>query len=209
MNIIICKEEKWQFNSMIITLAFTLFCATPCFAQTLYQWDDGTRQSTITSAATREALALDSFDVQPGEEQIISISGVWAEVGNPGATARVVLFDDPNEDGNPLDTELLVQTARTIGPTGSSFSVSITPTIVDGRFFAGVTWLNPNGNLWLTIGTDTDSDRSWLESSEPGGTINLNDLSSDPPNLLSDNETIMLRAEGVPAPESIPTMSGV
>jgi hypothetical protein len=128
-------------------------------------------------------LALNSFTVQPGGGVVYRISGYWQSVDPVGAPARVVIFKDPNNDGNPMDAQLLAEVPTTIGPSNSFFSVDIPPTIVSGVFFVGVVWLNPNGSLWLGL-DESASGHSWFASSEPTGQINLNDLSLSPPNQV-------------------------
>jgi hypothetical protein len=192
-------------KGLLLIVLFLPFCQTPCFAQVLYQLDDGSAELGITSGAPREALALNCFDAVEGGRRIINISGVWGSVATPGAPAYVVLFSDPNNDCDPSDAHLLVQVPTTFGTTGSSFSMDIPPTDVSGKFFAGVLWLNPNGDLWLGYDPDTNSNgRSWFVVSNPGGTINLNDISSNI--VYSEDEVIVIRAEGVPL-ISIPTMT--
>lgn len=151
INLSASKTQKRHVRRFVIILIFMLLWVPPCFAEVFYQLDDGSAELPgITSGATREALALNCFDVVLGGRQIIRISGVWGSVAVPGAPARVVLFSDPNNDCDPSDAMLLVEIPTTFGTTGSSFSVDIPPTVVPGnKFFVGVVWLNPGGNLLL------------------------------------------------------------
>lgn len=80
-------------------------------------------------------VALNSFTTQSGLETIDSISVALRSTGNP---SKVLLYSDPNGDGNPNDAVKLAEVNTSL--TGGSGFASVnlpTPVTVSGSFFVG------------------------------------------------------------------------
>ncbi len=92
-----------------------------------------------TTPPSGQVLWGNVFTAQPGAERITSISVAFG-TAIAGTRVRVVLLDDPNDDGVPSDGVLLTSQEVTIANPRSNVlnNYPIQPTVVSGRFFAGV-----------------------------------------------------------------------
>ena len=72
---------------------------------------------------------LNCFDVIPSGDEITSVDVAWGQMSN-GGPSKVLVYEDPNDDGDPTDAVLLTQVATTVANAGTnSFTtVSIPPT---------------------------------------------------------------------------------
>lgn len=205
-------------------IAISLFYSS-AEAATVYRLDDGGSDTAIGivggTGGTFDILWLNSFTTQFNREIVRSISLTWGtpktapgNTGNlNGQAAEILLYSDPNNDGNPDDALLLNRTFTTVvnQDTDEFAQVDINPTQVSGRFFVAALMRNLPLSTTFPAALDTTSpvrDRSWLlftnSITNPGLGININNLSGirtiesyvDPGNWL-------LQAEGQPV--SIPT----
>ena len=104
---------------------------------------------------------------------------------------EVIVYEDPDDDGNPDDAELLTQTDTTVANAGTDQfkTVPITPTTVSGSFFIAALFPNqPAETFPAPIDQDAPiSNRSWYAAAG-AGSFNINDLSdnSRTPILIED-----------------------
>jgi hypothetical protein len=196
-------------------------------AATLYRVDDGvsdTASGIQNGVGTYDMLWLNSFTTQAPREVIRSISLTWgtpqAPPGNTGRlnglATEVLLYSDPNNDGNPQDAVLLTSALTTVANQDTDIfsQINITPTQVSGSFFVAALMRNlPLGNAFPAAFDTTSpiNDRSWLlfttSITTPGTGINSGDLSSIR-TIESFNHprgNWLLRARGTAVPAVIPT----
>jgi hypothetical protein len=146
----------------------------------IYQLDDGTVENGLGGIEI-DYLWLNQFDVVADATTIRFVSIAWGPVA-PGEPALVVVYGDPDDDGNPGDAVLLAQVPTVTPDAGDDvFTVVPTPPIDIGMpgesFFVGVVMtIFPD---WYPAAFDESSPnrlRSW-DLPKPAGTIDLDDLS--------------------------------
>lgn len=106
-----------------------------------YLVDDGTITHSVgVGAPGGDLIALNRFTTQVGGEDITNIQINWTGIAN-GTNATLVIYDDPNDDGNPNDLVLLNQVNVTTSGGGgfnNSFTDHLFPnTSVTGEFYVG------------------------------------------------------------------------
>ncbi len=156
--------------SRISSLFFaTLIAAVPNATAATYQLDDGTVSASgfgLGHFGTFTSVWLNAFQVAPGMETITGVSIMFGAApigdGQPanGTPINVLLYTDPNNDGNPLDGVLQRQVAGTIqvADTGTFVDFSLTSiTLTPGAwFYVGMSQAAPgNTNVF---GANIDSD---------------------------------------------------
>lgn len=107
-----------------------------------YLVDDGTHENSVGLTTGGDLIWLNYFYTTAGCEVIHTISIAWGLMSN-GVQCTLLLYDDPNDDGNPTDAILLYQTTTTVvnADTDIFTDVSITPTQVSGGFcVAAIIW---------------------------------------------------------------------
>ena len=171
-----------------------------------YRHDDGTRETSVSLSGSGELCWMHRYDALPGHERIVSISTQWEDVAN-GRPARVFVWEDPNDDGDPGDAVLLTQQAVTVQNSNAGlfneYQLS-QPVTVRGVFFVGAAVQQLPGEL------PCPADTSSLYVA--GRTFFVGDFQSfDPVNLTAndvdptDAGTVgtgyaLLRACGEPGP---------
>ena len=137
-----------------------------------YRYDDGTSEANLGVTAPVDFVWLNRFVVEPGGEWISAIEVAWANTF-AGVPAQVVLWRDPNGDGNPVDAQViqLVGTVTANVNSNTFNTVSIPPTYVGEAgtsFFAGVRYDDVFNTAPIPLDQDGDGDgQSWL-----GWTVN-------------------------------------
>lgn len=131
-----------------------------------YQYDDGTRESALSLSGSGELCWIHQYQVVPEQERIVSVSTSWEDVAN-GRPARVFVWEDPNDDGNPIDAVLLVQQAVTVQNTNTGIVneyVLDAPPLVTGRFFVGAAVQQLPGELPCPVDTSSlyVATRTWF-----------------------------------------------
>lgn len=105
----------------------------------VYQSDDGTVES-HTYYVGGELAWIHRYDAAPGRERIVSVSTAWGNDLPAGRDARVFVWEDPDDDGNPDDAVLLREQHVTVQNPGMGIPVEYTladPVDVEGAFFVG------------------------------------------------------------------------
>lgn len=115
-----------------------------------YGVDDGTTETSIGLADSGTLAWFNALEAQPGCEQISEIWIVWGAPGalpmpTNGSPAKIYLWDDPTNDGDPTDAVLLVEQAVTVQNvgTGAETRYNIPITSVSGTFFIGASITSP------------------------------------------------------------------
>ncbi|HEY8670960.1 MAG TPA: hypothetical protein VIL63_08980, partial [Terriglobales bacterium] len=155
----------------------------------VYQIDDGTSENSIGLTLGGDVICLNQFTVIPGSETITSINIAWGTPAFPDPTLiglpyTVVLWGDPNNDGNPNDPANVLATASgVITDQGHDLflATAITPTTITGTsFFVG--FLIPNtasGQFPASFDQDNPlSNRSYIAGGA-SGTGDINDLNNN------------------------------
>jgi hypothetical protein len=113
-----------------------------------YSLDDGTTDSSLGLVLGGTLCWFQRFDTQPiaDYDVINEIDVAYGFPGNPGfgipdgTPATVGIWEDPNDDGDPADAQLMLLQATTVqgNDTQALNPVSITPVTVRRFFFVGV-----------------------------------------------------------------------
>ncbi len=208
-----------RYSVGIAALGVVGLCAPSAHA-TVYSIDDGSAEGAVGLGPTDigDAIFLNEFTALPGDKTITSIS---IEFGNPGSTGGVInglpitilLYSDPNNDGDPSDASLLTLSAGVISSANSNTFVTfpITPTTVPTTdFFVGFELQNEPANTFVA-GLDqtapTFANRSFITFGD-AGTINPVNLSANqfPPRTIETygiNGNFLIRANtAVPEPST-------
>lgn len=165
-----------------------------------YAIDDGSVRHALTYSGDFDVIYLNQFAVRAGAETLASIGLAWIPP-TPHKVGRVLVYDDPDNDGDPRDAVLL-RMGQVSEPTLGDFRrVSIAPTFVGGvgeSFFIGVAFTRYSDNLGsVGVDLDTPGDRSWTRA-VPAGQIDLFDLANNPPPLRSGFGALLIRAGAGP-----------
>ncbi len=176
-----------------------------------YQWDDGTHDAALglPDGGGGDVLALNAFTAVPGGETITEVSVAFGDVPS-GTAATLLLYEDPNDDGDPSDAVLLATVDTVVAnPNTDLFTtVSMTPTLVQGGFFVGVLFHNQStGAAPIGLDTTASARQSWVVGHTTQGGLDIVDLMNNdyPPELVDSAVTdgnVMLRATGVPSGDS-------
>ncbi len=204
-------------------IAATLFASVSLSQAVTYSIDSGSAVSSLGDTAAWSAAGLNHFTAVASGQIINSISVVF---GNPaggtglvgGEAFTVVLWSDPNSDGNPNDAVVLGSATGTIttfnSPSSAAQTTAITPVAlaVGQSFFAGVVYNNYAANILPGgVAPSGTPGESWLAYNANTGPININSLSSSValgtlgslvPLAAANSLVSMVRANGVPEPGS-------
>jgi hypothetical protein len=125
--------------------------------------DDGTGEERIGIGGGTIAW-MNQFNVVGGGNTINSVSVAWGEVPN-GASASIVVWNDPNIDGNPNDaqvvgTPLNVVTSNSDTDTFNIYDIA--DVFVSDSFFVGVFMNSPSGSYPARWDSSTSLGKSWI-----------------------------------------------
>jgi hypothetical protein len=175
--------------------------------EVVYSWDDGTLDTSYGLGAGGDLWWVNAFDALSCGTAITSIDTMWANVP-AGLEVSVLLYEDPDDDGDPGDAVLLERIDTTVSSpnTGTWQRTEITPTTVHGWFFAGLLCSHSSMDGEWPEAQDTGVSRghSW-ETSGGMGEIDPADVpgtTSNPIELTDDNASPgnwMIRANSLPA----------
>jgi hypothetical protein len=178
--------------------------------QTTYQLDDGSSENALGLTNGGDFMWLNAFQVVEGAGTLNEISSTFGWTGGSGLPAgkevTYLVYEDPNDDGNPSDAELLTQTTTEVQDphTDTFVSTSIDPTPVEGTFFIAVLYEGQAGDQFPAPMDESSEFQgaSWAVGSTTGD-FNINDLSAPENDVGPDNlgdigfpANWMLRAEG-------------
>jgi hypothetical protein len=159
--------------------------------------------NSIGVGANADFMWLNYFTATTGCEVIYTITLTWGLIDN-GGPCRVILYDDPDDDGNPDDAVYLSEASITVANAYTNIltNVSITPTTVNGGFFVAALYSVPAGvsNTWpAPIDQTATQANSWAVWDSFNGFDVNNLMNNDGQPVLIDNYfpgNWMLRAEG-------------
>ncbi len=126
---------------------------------------------------------LNQYEVESGIELIGAIELAWGQIPW-GHSAKVIIWSDPDGNGDPTDAELLLEVDTTIQSPNTSngpatfVTVTIPPTYIGPAgtsFFAGAFYADTAGTAYpVPVDQDAPVGRSFWASSE--GVLNVGDL---------------------------------
>jgi hypothetical protein len=210
---------------LIVTVAIAVLALVSVGqADYLYSLDNGTMSLAFYEGAGSgvwELNCLNQFTAQTGAETIKTISIVLGFTGfgpTNGAPFTLVLWNDPDQNGNPSDATVLYSQAAAfqgVG-TGNYVDYSITPTTVSGSFFAGYFFSTPTPSniVVFSVATNTpptaNGNRSWFNEIAGLGNNSPNNMAG----MMSFNPNVglpvdlMVRAIGIPEPATMLLLVG-
>lgn len=150
----------------------------------VYQLDDGSVETSLGFNDEFELMWMNAFQTVGGAEVITSISSAVANAPTGGLNARFILYDDPNNDGDPSDAIILTETSGVlVNPGTDEFTtVSIDPTAVNGVFFIAVLVQEDGVDVVFPGPLDSDSPSqgaSWVIGNAGIGGFNADTLTSN------------------------------
>lgn len=163
----------------------------------LYTLDDGSFEDFIGIGAGADIAWINALQAQDGATTITAISTQFGPSTPIGTPVDFALYNDPTNDGDFSDAQLLTSVSTTTEVVGNTYQTEpITPTQVSGVFFIaavaeGVTFVAP-------VDVSSPSQRSSFVASATTGTFDLNNppaatLVDDIPGLGGN---WVLRAQG-------------
>lgn len=150
-----------------------------------------------------ESVWMHRYTVQEGAEWIGSISIVWAETF-PGMPAKLIIWSDPDGDGNPSDAQVLhakeIRT-RNVGEMIWNHE-SIAPTYIGPAgtsFFVGAYYDAVYGSTPIAIDASSGNNGNWVAFALEPAVLDLNALATEQVGagfFEMSNVNFFLRAEG-------------
>jgi hypothetical protein len=199
-------------------LLVVLILAGTSAAGLVYKVDDGTAEESLGLVQDSHFWWANAFTAG-GTNEVEAIDVLFLSNSNLATSdpVRLLLYDDPDNDGNPDDAVLLQSVWTTVQSFGVFHRTSVTRTEVTGVFFVAALMNqyaeNPQtgqvqqrpaardtdssqGASWVaaSVGFDT-LDPTDLTGSAETGVVNLEDIGRD--------SNLMLRAFAVPEPGTL------
>jgi len=134
------KGKPWDFasNAKVIT-----FLAT---APPEYKYDDGSSEDSFGFPTDGYICWMHAFDATGGSDVIKSVGAAWGTPSNPGTgpmngyNCMFLIWDDPNNDGDPSDAVCLDGTQVQVANVDTdilTYADFYNPVPVKGGFFVG------------------------------------------------------------------------
>ncbi len=189
------------------------------FSSDDYLLDDGLGETNLAWSAGNggDLYSLNQFTVLAGFETLTAISIAWGTSPNGGSPAMLLVFSDPNNDGDPTDitpVDLLFSAPilTGIGPTDDyqKFNVgAVALGAVGDSFFVGMWTSTPPGDFPARIDQTAPQNRSWaaggnlgttdpFDPNNPGNGLTLTNL-----NAFPFNGNYMIRGNAIPVPGAL------
>jgi hypothetical protein len=176
-----------------------------------------------------DLMWLNAYKVQTGGEILKSIGLTWGPSASAqGSPINLLLYRDPNNDGNPNDAQLLTQAETQVSnPDGRQFTtVNLQPTTfnVGQTFFVGALLRNVRrdqrpatadlagtapGTSWFAIGNHGDGEPSNIDITNLANNFRSGSASQSPMPLPTVYGNWVLRATGDDARRRVPESGGV
>ena len=143
----------------------------------LYTLDDGSPQSAIGIGEPGDLLWLNAFRAQEGATTITALASAFGPSQPTGSDVTFLLYEDPNDDGDPTDATLLETVTSTVKKnSGRDLQIEpMPPRQVEGVFFVAVLVPSTGGFPALADGASSQG-ASWVALADPG-TFDPSDLS--------------------------------
>jgi hypothetical protein len=177
-----------------------------------YFFDDGTQENSVGFVgASYDGMWLNYFTVTPGCEQITTAYVMWGLMPD-GGPCRIILYEDPDDDGNPDDAVYLTESLTTVQNANTNIFtiVSITPTTVSGGFFIAALCQNlPSATYPAPLDEGSSLGDSWFAGHFVAGAFDVFNLMNNAFTPIPAGTYFpgnwCLRAEGIAAgPVDIP-----
>ncbi|MHC5001649.1 MAG: hypothetical protein ACYTJ0_00860 [Planctomycetota bacterium] len=133
-----------------------------------YAVDDGTGENGLGLLNGGLLVWANAFQATAGCTEISTVRVAWYSTGGvftPNAAAKVFVYDDPDDDGNPDDAVLLAITDVTTASEGTDNFVdyAIGPVTVSGTFFVGASMAHPASEFPARYdSSSTSAMSSWI-----------------------------------------------
>lgn len=171
-----------------------------------YAYDDGGSESGWGVVHGGELCWIQRFSAVGGSDRIVSVSAAWGSPTAPvtvpnGAPARVLIWDDPNEDGSPADAVLLAEIPTTVANVNTDILSTILvqpPVSVTGKFFVGAALQCPAGEFVAPTSDNWWGVWSWIVGSSTAIDVQCLTCNEFPLQNFGPDvaQTFLLRAEG-------------
>jgi hypothetical protein len=199
-----------NLNKSTTALAATVLLFSSSFLKAAtYSIDDGIYVSAVGIGNSSLGLMLNSFQSVPDSEYITSLDIAFGPAMPVSSAFEIILFSDPDNNGNPSDSLQLGRAAAvspaTIVPGSFVTFTFNTPIYVPAgqRFFAGAV---EGPSYTLAIGLDAaGGSSSWATwpGDNPGTATNIATLASFGNSFAKD---AMIRANATAVPEPTATV---
>jgi hypothetical protein len=156
-----------------------------------YSLDDGTHENRVGLTGGGDMIWLNQFNVQAGAETIRWVSLAWGAIAD-STPATVLVYDDPNNDGNPDDAVLQTTAAVNSANANTDFFsvVPLAPTFVGNvgdSFFIGAFINHPEGAFPTSLDeTAPTAGRSWAAGGATGTGDIVNLVNNELLGLIED-----------------------
>ncbi len=187
----------------------TFVLATSVQASNHYALDDGAPNAGLSYGIPADYGWMQWFDTIGAQDAISKVSIMWQAGGVlPGTPLHVCVWEDPNDDGNPYDAQLIAQVDSLVPNVANATYVDypvFSPAVVHGRFFIGA-YLTTGGSDPAIALLDYDAPytlRAWFAVNGPGG-FDAQNLGNNAPDHIETlgagiHGVFTLRAEGTGA----------
>ena len=136
-------------------------------ADFIYTLDDGIPENSIGLSSGADLVWLNAFQAQEGATTITAIASAFGSSVSAGDAAEFLLYNDPDDDGNPDDATLLARVSTQREASGNDLQVEpVTPTTVSGVFFVGV--FVPSTTFAAPLDETDSQGASWFGFTPPG-----------------------------------------
>lgn len=175
-----------------------------------YISDDGSNENSVGLIGGGDIMWMVGQTAIPGCEQIHTVSVAWGQMAN-GGSCRVMIFEDPTDDGDPSDAIFLQEVTTTVADanTGIFTDVSFPPTVVEGGFFVAALIENQLAGEYPAPLDQTSSAMSSYYVGSGAYSFDIFDLTNNStPPILSDDAglpgNVLLRCVGEPITPVVP-----
>jgi hypothetical protein len=189
-------------------IAFPEDILPPVTGPANYIIDDGSSENSV-GLPGGSYIWLNRLNAKP-QARIIDRIDVFLGSVPDGLPMSVLLYSDPNNDGNPSDAALLTRRDAVTagGGTGIPVQVQIMPTDVGPvgkKFFVGVVMQNPGSSFPMAIDQSSNLGQSWVAGSTMSCMANVQNLGANPiPPMTTSQIGVrgnwLLQAHGRPNP---------
>jgi hypothetical protein len=152
-----------------------------------YVYDDGTDENLLGWTSGGDIAFIHGFDSGPGDT-IEKVSNTYGGVTYPnygpgnGTPTEIVIWDDPNNDGDPSDAALLGQISSTIQNEDSGTfndTAFAAPVNVTGYFFVGVMVPHGAGQFVCPLDMDNTNANVWYAGTPGANAFDYNVMANN------------------------------
>jgi len=149
-----------------------------------YKHDDGVPDTDIGLTNPADIAWLNAFEVVEGGEILREVRVAWGSGLPVGVAAKVCVWSDPDQDGNPADAKVVRSELVFVESpgTGALQLVDIADVFIGAagrRFFVGASVAGDSGLAPIDIGAPFAM-KSWVVASNAVGELDLDNLGAAP-----------------------------